>query len=282
MNRIISAVVMCFLAIAAVAQENADIMVSFRYEQPNFKTGVRDTKYDYILLANGRASKFYSPKTEYVDSMQSTPEGMAKLNEIAKSAMESGKIDDIPRPEGTFYVVKSMTDGKVLNYELVGMNKLYSEDEIPQIDWEISDSTKNVLGYECNLATTNLYGRKWNAWFAPEIPVMNGPWKLSGLPGLILEAETEDGLYYFIATGLQQTTQPIGPVYLADRYEKVNRKELLKSKRAFFDNPLGNINSQLGGKDAKLVIQDENGNAISGTQRLFAPREEIDFIETDY
>lgn len=40
--------------------------------------------------------------------------------------MASGKIDDIPRPEGTFYVVKSMTDGKVLNYELVGMNKLYS------------------------------------------------------------------------------------------------------------------------------------------------------------
>lgn len=78
---------MCLAAIAAVAQEKADILVSFRYEQPNFKTGVRDTKYDYILLANGRASKFYSPKTEYVDSMQSTPEGMAKLNEIAKMTL---------------------------------------------------------------------------------------------------------------------------------------------------------------------------------------------------
>lgn len=281
MRRLITTV-MCLVAIAAFAQEKADIKVSYRYEQPNFKTGVRDTKYDYILLANGKTSKFYSPKTEYVDSMQSTPEGMAKLNEIAKSAITSGKMEDIPRPEGTFYLVKSMTDGKVLAYELVGMNKLFSEDDIPQIDWEISDSTKYVLGYECNLATAKLYGRKWRAWFASEIPVTNGPWKLSGLPGLILEAETEDGLYYFVATGLQQTRQPISPVYLSDRYENVSRKELLKSKRAFIDNPLGNINSQLGGKDAKLVIQDENGNAISGNQRLFAPREEVDFIETDY
>lgn len=282
MNRIITAIVMCFLATAAFAQENADIMVSFRYEQPNFKTGVRDTKYDYILLTNGRTSKFYSPKTEYVDSMQSTPEGMAKLNEIAKSAMTSGKMEDIPRPDGTMYVTKSLPDGKVWNYELVGMNRLYSEDDIPQIDWEISDSTKNVLGYDCNLATGELYGRIWNAWFSPEIPAMNGPWKLSGLPGLILEAESADGLYYFIATGLQQTTQPIGPVYLADKYEKVSRKELLKSKRRFIDNPLGNINSQLSGKDATFVIQDENGNAINMNQRLFAPREEVDFIETDY
>lgn len=273
---------MCLVAIVALAQEKADIMVSYRYEQPNFKTGVRDTKYDYILLANSRASKFYSPKTEYVDSMQSTPEGMAKLNEIAKSAMTSGKMEDIPRPDGTMYVTKSLPDGKVWNYELVGMNRLYSEDDIPQIDWEISDSTKNVLGYDCNLATGELYGRKWNAWFTSEIPVANGPWKLSGLPGLILEAETADGLYYFIATGLQQTTQPIGPVYLADKYEKVSRKELLKSKRRFIDNPLGNINSQLGGKDATFVIQDENGNPISANQRLFAPREEVDFIETDY
>lgn len=282
MKKIVTLTAICLVAIAAMAQGKADIVVSYRYEQPNFKTGVRDTKYDYILLANGRTSKFYSPKTEYVDSMQSTPEGMAKLNEIARSAMASGKMEDIPRPDGTMYVTKSLSDGKVQNYELVGMNKLYSEDDIPQIDWEISDSTKNVLGYECNLVTANLYGRKWKAWFALEIPVMNGPWKLSGLPGLILEAETADGLYYFIATGLQQTTQSIGPVYLADKYEKVSRTELLKSKRKFFDNPLGSINSQLAGKDATFVIQDENGNAVNMNQRLFAPREEVDFIETDY
>lgn len=282
MKKLIFLTSMCLVAIVAMAQEKADIIVSYSFEYPNFKTGDRDSKNDYVLLANSKASKFYSPKTEYVDSMQSSPGGMAKLNEIAKSAMTSGKIEDIPRPDGTFYVTKSTADRKLANYEIVGMDRLYSEDDIPQIDWEISDSTKNVLGYECNLATTELYGRKWNAWFASEIPVMDGPWKLSGLPGLILEAETADGLYYFVATGIQQTAQPIGPVYLADKYEKVSRKELLRSKRKFFDNPLGNINSQLSGKDAKFVIQDENGNPINGNQRLFAPREEVDFIETDY
>lgn len=74
--------------------------------------------------------------------------------------------------------------------------------EIPT--WEIEDETKNILGYECNKAVTTFRGRKWMAWFTPEIPVQEGPWKLFGLPGLILEAYDAERDYVFEGCGLMQ------------------------------------------------------------------------------
>lgn len=282
MKKLLTIISVCLMATAILAQEKADIEVSYCYEFPNFKNGNRDCKNDYILLAGTSESKFYSPRTEYIDSLQSTPEGIATLNEMTATAVKSGNFDDIPRADGAYYVLKSFPSERITYYETVGMEKLMTEEGIPQFNWEIFDSTKTVLGYECILATADFHGRKWNAWFSPEIPIMNGPWKLSGLPGLILEAETMDGLYTFIATGLQQVSKSIGNIYLTDRYEKVSPKDLLKAKRAFIDNPLGNINSQLAASGKDLQVLGGNGEQLNVNQRLFAPREEVDFIETDY
>ena len=282
MKKLLTLTVMCLVAIAAFALEKADIEVSYNYEYPNYRTAVRGSQNQYILLANGTNSKFFSPKTEYIDSLKSTAEGMAKLNEMTNNAMINGNYDDIPRADGAYYVIKSVSDNKLYNYETVGMDKLYSEEPIDVISWEICDSTKSILGYECVKAYSEFHGRKWNVWFAPEIPIQAGPWKLSGLPGLILDAESDDKMYLFVVTGIEQTAKQIGHIYLSDNYEKVSRKEMLKAKRAYFDNPLGNINSQLSGKDVTVSIQDEKGNSISGTQGLFATREEVDFIEIDY
>ena len=243
---------MCIATLVAYAQGNADIEVSYKYEYPNYRTAARGSESQYILRTNARESKFFSPKTEYLDSLQSAPDGVAKLNEMTRNAAAAGKFDDIPRVDGSYYVVKE--DDRLFLYETAGMDKLYSEEPLPEIAWEICDSTKTVLGYECVKAIADFHGRKWIAWFVPEIPIQNGPWKLSGLPGLILEAESEDGFYLFSATGIQHTSKPIGPVYLADRYERVGRKELLKAKRSYYDNPLGSIDARFGGEVKILTV----------------------------
>lgn len=275
----VTIIAVCIATSVASAQGTADIEVSYKYVYPNYRTAVRGSESQYTLLTNAVESKFFSPKTEYLDSLKSTPEGMSTLNEMTKNAVAAGKYDDIPRADGSHYVVKG--NGKLLLYEAVGMDKLYSEEPLPEIDWEICDSTKTVLGYDCVKAAADFHGRKWIAWFVPEVPIQNGPWKLSGLPGLILEAESEDGFYLFTATGIHHTTKPIGPVYLADSYEKVGRKEMLKAKRSYFDNPLGSIDARFGG-EVKILTVDENGNEMKGNERIFAPRDKVDFLETDY
>jgi len=277
MKKILTSFIVCLAAIAASAQNKADIEVSYTAHHPNLRNGKDDLTCQYILLANADESKFYSPKTEYIDSLNSTPDGKAKLNEMTRNAYLGGKFDDIPRPDGSYYVVKS--DNRYRYYNNSGLEKYVYEEPLAELGWEVVDSTKTVLGYECVMATVNYHGRQWTAWFSPEIPVNAGPWKLAGLPGLILEASAEGNQYRFVATGIQQTGKPITPIYLADEYEKTDRIKSLKARRDFLDNPLGKINAQFAGQGV-TVVKNEDGSDATGS--IFVPASVVDLIETDY
>lgn len=61
-------------------------------------------------------------------------------------------------------------------------------DELNYIEWNILDDTKEINGFQCQKANCDFRGRKYYVWFTNDIPVSVGPWKLNGLPGLILEA----------------------------------------------------------------------------------------------
>lgn len=61
-------------------------------------------------------------------------------------------------------------------------------DTVSDLKWNITEQSKNLEGYKCILATTEFRCREYHAWFAPDIPISYGPWKLHGLPGLIVEA----------------------------------------------------------------------------------------------
>ena len=76
------------------------------------------------------------------------------------------------------------------------------EEAIPPMEWEIFPDTMTVLGYLCFKATTSFRGRNYIAWFTMDIPINEGPWKIYGLPGLILRLEDEDGLFVHEAVGL--------------------------------------------------------------------------------
>lgn len=273
MKKILSSIIICLVAMMAAMAQNADIEVIYTAISPNFKNGKVDVKNQYVLLANATESKFYSPITEYIDSLNSTPEGTAQWQDMTRGAYLNGNLDKIPRKDGSYYVVKSISDNTLRYYDSAGIDKFVYEETPEEWTWEISDSTKNILGYECVKASTDFHGRKWIAWFSPEIPVSNGPWKLGGLPGVILKASTDDDKYSFVATGIKHTTKAIVPVYIADQYEKTDRKSFLKAKRAFLDNPLGSLNAQMGGD---ITISGNSGEPI------FSSSDVVDLIETDY
>lgn len=273
MNRLVTFITLCVVATVANAQPRADIEVSYTAISPNMRTGkLGDSTHQYILLANSKEQKFYSPRTERIDSLNSTPDGETKFKEMQRAAVLGGNYDDIPRRDGSMYVVKSMDSNIMKVYDSAGTEQYVVEEPIETIEWSlVEDSTKNVIGYECVMATADYHGRKWTAWFTPEVPVQAGPWKLSGLPGLILEADADNGVYSFVATGIKTTDRPIIPVYLADRYEKTTRKGFLKAKRSFLDNPLGQINAKYG----------TSGEVVRGDVK-FADASVVDLIETDY
>ena len=86
----------------------------------------------------------------------------------------------------TYY--KNLIDRTIVNKERIFLEKFIVKDTLDLFDWKLTQNKKIVLGYECQEAIAEFRGRKYTAYFTPEIPVQNGPWKFHGLPGLILEA----------------------------------------------------------------------------------------------
>ncbi|MCF0184766.1 MAG: GLPGLI family protein [Bacteroidaceae bacterium] len=76
------------------------------------------------------------------------------------------------------------------------------EGECPDIRWTISEDTTTIDGFLCHKAEGRYAGRNWLCWFAEDIPLTVGPWKLGGLPGLILKAEDGEGVHHFAFAGL--------------------------------------------------------------------------------
>ena len=265
---------MCFVAIAAMAQNKADIEVSYS-EISFYENGVsRGNKYH--LLANAGQSKFFNPRSEEIDSLTSTPEGLANFKKNQEAALKAmiaqGGIDvnKLPRKKETLYVVKSDADSIIKLYDVIGTDEpVYYTEPYSEMIWEIGDSTKTILGYECIQADTDYHGRHWIAWFTPEIPIQDGPWKFRGLPGLILEAMTCEGRIGYIADGIEYSDKEISGVYGADTYGKRDQKEILRTMRAMRDNPMGHLNA----KGIKVEISPETLSKVSKGG---------DFIETDY
>jgi GLPGLI family protein len=97
-------------------------------------------------------------------------------------------------PEGFQYYYNPKE--KVLYSRDLGFR--YVKDSTINIPWNIKEETKMIGIYKVQKATAHFRGRDYTAWFTSQIPLPYGPWKLVGLPGLILEAyDTNKEIYWY-------------------------------------------------------------------------------------
>lgn len=121
--------------------------------------------------------------------------GQSRPGEFAQSFPTMGEYQVI-----TYYLNNPIS---LKVYDKLGSEYFQYPDSV-RLDWEIGEDMKIILDYECFKATTQFRGRQWIAWFTPEVPVPLGPWKLNGLPGLILQAYDAEQHYIYEAKGLEQ------------------------------------------------------------------------------
>ena len=159
--------------------------------------------------------------------------------------------------------------GKTMVEETFAMNHYQCIEDIETPDWQlIPDSSMTIMNYPCQLAKANFKGRTWFAWFAEDIPVSEGPWKLYGLPGLILRAYDAQHQFYLDASGLEDLKgeEPLKYLQSERKAETVSQADLTKIK--------------LRGSDAADVLRnvkatDKDGNPIKPKARkhVFNPIE---------
>ena len=215
-------------------QDIAEICAVYTYTYPNYKEEGKMKTKEMTLLANSTDSKWFNRMSEYWDSMCSTPQGRKQLQDIqfaawvefgADGSISVNKNNNAPEKQVYQYIYTNSQELSV--YDKLGEQMSTYTEPYQEMEWEIvSDSTLNILGFECMMATTSYHGRDWKVWFTLDVPVMFGPWKLRGLPGLILKADANGG-FAFEAKEVGRISERMLPIYPGVNYEKVDRKKAL-------------------------------------------------------
>jgi GLPGLI family protein len=126
-------------------------------------------------------------------------------------------------------IYKNRLKNEVISVDVTDLEAFKCVEQLNPQDWQFTTDTLTVLGYPCQKATASFRGREYEAWFSPEIPIKEGPWKLFGLPGLILKVVVDNGLFSFEAIGLENLEE----VYISmdkDSYANCTRQQFAKYK----------------------------------------------------
>lgn len=271
MRKIISIAAICIYTLTTFAQEKgdiADVVVSYECKSPGLFS--KANKSNMTLLANSSKSKYFNDLSLWTDSLNSTPEGSVKLNEILRASClvthpEGYQYWDLtkgPVKRIYTYVFNDLQTGTQTVYDEWAEEQHFYSEPLDEQSWEIiPDSVSSVIGYECLMAQTDYHGRQWTVWFSTDIPLSFGPWKFRGLPGLILKAEAEGG-FSFVATGLEKSDRVMTPIYSQEEYSKISRKEALANHEYFQNNRESILKARNGGM-AKIIYKDDDGNEVS-------------------
>lgn len=202
------------------------------------------TAKDWLVLQIGKnMSKCYSYYSMQVDSIFASPDRDVILRQQINAAI--GSKTEWPHKRMKAYVYKNYPQGKMTVTDGLLMQDYIYEDTLYAQNWVIQDSSKLILGHECQKAVCQYRGHCWTAWFAMDIPITDGPWKLCGLPGLIMEATSEDNSHAFKLLGLEKVSkEPIvfSKTYVGNnKFEKTTFEKFLKEQYIFL---FGDFQSQ--------------------------------------
>lgn len=286
MNRLLFLlIVFCFPAIAfsqfnfrmggpqaPVKYESLDNGVLRIFYQTKF---VRDmsnperTFEDYMVLDIGEKgiSRYYSDFRRRTDSI---------MNEVMKGAVNGGQVrfdantlgnSGISSPGDSKEIYKNHPSGKISITDIIANSDYIYEEDKNLFQWQIESDTREILSYTCQKAVTNFRGRRYEVWFAPELPLNDGPWKFSGLPGLILAAEDSDKNFVFQAVGIENYSLPVK--YPQKDYLKISRSELEKIQKRFNEDPTGFLTNSLPGAKISIKTIDDRGVEKTGSEVKF-------------
>ncbi|MDE6668364.1 MAG: GLPGLI family protein [Muribaculaceae bacterium] len=204
-----------------------------------------------ILQVGPKVSRYVDYGFYRLDSLNR--EGIEK-----NISMMSSEYDRITQywPLGLKYSIYTHHDKDELEVtDKIFINNFRYSEPVPDFKWILNnDSIRQIGPYTCFMATTSFRGRDWTAWYTPEIPISLGPWKFSGLPGLIVMVRDTDGEHIF---KLLRSKEAGNPILLPDRlYCRKERTEFNAAKREYEENPFKTFESM------GTVAVDANGKPL--------------------
>lgn len=251
----------CALILKAQDPEPAIAKVHYIFKHVNDSSDKSKFLRDEVVTYLGQGSSYY---TSY---------SSVRAEEDMKKQL------DAPDFDGKLILTKNTTainasllinqhSQSMLEIQRVASDNLSISEEFPKQDWQILDQTKEIGDYLCQKAVCEFKGRKYSAWFTTELPFTGGPWKLNGLPGLILSAADSTGSVSFEYAGFDKLATQDFLIQPPANAVKSSKKEAAKLLEAFTANPNAYMQAKRASQSSGISSTNTPGGAtivISGS-----------------
>lgn len=172
-------------------------------------------------------------------------------------------------------IVSNRTSRQLVVQEYLFRNYYYTT-PFPEIRWSITNEKKQVGGYLCTKAEGYYKGRTYHAWFTTETKLQGAPWKLTGLPGLVLEAYDTRRQVNFelikMETDLRNRYIISSPPANASA---ITRKDFISLRESAWNDPVAAFNASNPGHELNIT----NGNGLSANIRLPRPANPLELVD---
>ncbi len=259
MKKLILCIVLFFTVYASIAQNEkviGEITYSFSHIMDTNQIG-KVYHEDMTLRFNKVSSEYFSKTAALQKQMMEK-----KFEEASKSGsnqVDLGKTKKVNmdqvfifKKKNNFVTLKSFRNVSYL-----------IEEKTPVINWEIKKDTKEINGYVCQKAIGAWKGHIYTAWFTTDLPYSFGPWKLQGLPGLILQAQDERNFISFLLNDIVFLTENKS-IQLPEDVVKTSEKDFKKMVNAFKS---GTVSSSNSSNDIKIEVTSSSGQAAKNIKR---------------
>lgn len=231
---------------------------TYEYQFISDSADPKNVNSEIMILNVGKEKSYYYSLDKYVSD--------STMNQEMKKGLFA-----MPRPFNINEIVFKDLKNKTISFETkVGDSRYHIEQNI-DLKWNLLNEFDEILNYKVQKATTEFGGRTWNAWFAKDISIQDGPYKFSGLPGLILKIEDKTLSHKFVLKGIKNNQSPFEYPYRKDE-----ARETKLSHEAYVKTYLQNRTDPTAHLVGKIPDQtDSAGNFQTGEQIIREIRQKL-------
>ena len=237
------------------AQDNLNGVITYKSYYPDKKQRNRSVDMTVYfnnyesLMANIKAQKSSVKVEKNNDEVNLTlPYGDSLGGRIYRNTKDSLMITRRPK--------NSISEAFIVNEQWL------------DIKWDIKTKTKNIGDYTATKAKGHFRGRDYTVWFTYDIPVPFGPWKLHGLPGLILEAEDSEKMMRFYATQIKIPYDIKNIIKAPTAENEITHKEEVYMQDNFDKLLAKKMNARLP-KGSKMTPKPNNDGRKYRTEKIY-------------
>jgi GLPGLI family protein len=214
-----------------------------------------------VLQIGSHLSKFCTSNSLTGDSLRYYNQGVGLDTYV--QLLSKAMYRAVPGSLMAMYdIYKNYPTPGLMVFTAYGDHIKYKLEQPMKMIWELDNQQDSViLGFNCQKAYTTYGGRNYTAWYAPQIPVSEGPYKFSGLPGLILKICDTKNEHCFTLTSLKHVKY-FQPIFISKLdYVDITPKEYNKMMKNKLISLLGTLQ---GGGTVTFSNEEDKARAMKG------------------